>query len=67
MAQALIEIIAVFHQIALLGKGKSILFCLQMEHYGAEMISHYDYLVVTSGWFWTGTKSRLRFVMVSPI
>ena len=41
-AQALIEthkgdVIAVFHQIALLGKGKSILSCLQMEHYGAEI------------------------------
>jgi hypothetical protein len=41
-AQALIEthkgnVIAVFHQIALLGKGKSILSWLQMEHYGAEI------------------------------
>jgi hypothetical protein len=41
-AQALIEthkgnIIAIFHQTALLGKGKSILSCLQMEHYGAEV------------------------------
>ena len=27
--------IAVFHQMALLGKGKSILSCVQMEHYGA--------------------------------
>ena len=39
-AQALINthkgpVIAVFHQMALLGKGKSILSCLQMEHYGA--------------------------------
>jgi hypothetical protein len=41
-AQALIkthkgDVIAVFHQIALLGSGKSILSCLQMEHYGAEI------------------------------
>ena len=31
------DVIAVFHQTALLGKGKSILSCLQMEHYGAEI------------------------------
>jgi hypothetical protein len=42
MAQALIkthkgDVIAVSHQIALLGKGKSILSCLQMEHYGSEI------------------------------
>jgi hypothetical protein len=41
-AQALIEthkvnVIAVFNQTALLCKGKSILSCLQMEHYGAEI------------------------------
>ena len=41
-AQALIEthkgnVIAVFHQTALLGKGKSILSCIQMEHYGADI------------------------------
>jgi hypothetical protein len=41
-AKALIEthkgnVIAVFHQIVLLGKGKSILSCLKMEHYGAEI------------------------------
>jgi hypothetical protein len=30
------NVIAVFHQTALLGKGKSILPCLQMENYGAE-------------------------------
>jgi hypothetical protein len=41
-AQALIEthkenVIAVFHHIALLGKGKSMLSCIQMEHYGAEI------------------------------
>jgi hypothetical protein len=40
--QALIEthkgdVIAVFHQIALLGKGESFLSCLQMQHYGAEI------------------------------
>jgi hypothetical protein len=39
-AQALINthkgnVIATFHQMALLGKGKSILSCVQMEHYGA--------------------------------
>jgi hypothetical protein len=39
-AQALIEthkgnVIAIFHHMALLGKVKSILLCLQMEHYGA--------------------------------
>jgi hypothetical protein len=31
------DVIAVFHQIALLSAGKSILSCLQMEHYGAEI------------------------------
>jgi Reverse transcriptase (RNA-dependent DNA polymerase) len=41
-AQALIQthkgnVIAVFHQMALLGKGKSILSCVQMEHYGAAI------------------------------
>jgi hypothetical protein len=41
-AQALIpthkgDVVAVFHQMALLGKGTSILSCLQMEHYGAEI------------------------------
>jgi hypothetical protein len=41
-AQALIEthkgdVIAVFHQIALPVKGKSILSCLQIEPYGAEI------------------------------
>jgi hypothetical protein len=41
-AQALIEthkgdVIAVFHQISLLGKGKSILSYLKMEHYGSEI------------------------------
>ena len=30
--------IATFHQMALLGKGKSILSCLQMEAYGADKI-----------------------------
>ena len=39
-AQALIhtqkgEVVAIFHQMALLGKGKSILSCIQMEDYGA--------------------------------
>ena len=29
--------IAIFHQMALLGKGKSILSCIKMEHYGAEI------------------------------
>ena len=29
------DAIAIFHQMALLGKGKSILSCVQMEHYGA--------------------------------
>ena len=41
-AQALIhthkgDAIATFHQMALLGKGKSILSCIQMEHYGAHI------------------------------
>jgi hypothetical protein len=41
-AQALIEthtsnVIAVFHQTELLVKGKSILSCLQMDHYGTEI------------------------------
>jgi hypothetical protein len=41
-AQALItthkgEAIATFHQIALLGKGKSILSCIQMESHGADI------------------------------
>jgi hypothetical protein len=41
-AQALSEthkgnVIAVFHQTALLGKGKIILSCLKMEHYGADI------------------------------
>ena len=41
-AQALVtthkgEAIATFHQMALLGKGKSILSCLQMEAYGADI------------------------------
>ena len=31
------DAIATFHQMALLGKGKSILSCIQMEHYGAEI------------------------------
>jgi hypothetical protein len=31
------EVSAVFHQIELLGKDKSILYCLQMENYGAEI------------------------------
>jgi hypothetical protein len=31
------DVIAVFHQTAFLGKGKSILSCLLMEHYGAEI------------------------------
>ena len=41
-AQALVKthkgnVICVFHQMALLGKGKSILSCVQMEHYGAAI------------------------------
>jgi hypothetical protein len=38
-AQAIFEtyLIYVFHHTALLGKGKSILTCLQMEHYGADI------------------------------
>jgi hypothetical protein len=41
-AQALVsthkgEAIATFHQMALLGKGKSILSCLQMEAHGADI------------------------------
>jgi hypothetical protein len=41
-AQALIptnkgDVIGTFHQMALLGKGKSILSCLQMEAYGADI------------------------------
>jgi hypothetical protein len=41
-AQALIEthkgnVIAIFHQTALISKGNSILLCLQIEHYGAEI------------------------------
>jgi hypothetical protein len=41
-AQALLtthkgDAIATFHQIALLGKGKSILSCLQIEAYGADI------------------------------
>ena len=31
------DAIATFHQMALLGKGKSILSCLQMEAYGADI------------------------------
>jgi hypothetical protein len=31
------DAIATFHQMALLGKGKSILSCVQMEHYGADI------------------------------
>ena len=31
------DAIAVFHQSALLGKGKSIISCLQLEHYGAKI------------------------------
>jgi hypothetical protein len=31
------NVIVVFHQTVLLGKGKSILLCLQMEHCGAEI------------------------------
>jgi hypothetical protein len=30
-------VIATFHQMALLAKGKSILLCLQMEAYGADI------------------------------
>ena len=42
-AQALIsthkgDAIATFHQMAMLGKSKSILSCLQMEAYGAAII-----------------------------
>jgi hypothetical protein len=33
--------IATFHQMALLGKGKSILSCLQMEAYGADINDRY--------------------------
>ena len=29
--------IAIFHQMTLLSKGKSILSCIQMEHYGADI------------------------------
>ena len=53
-AQALVsthkgDVIATFHQMALLGKGKSILSCLQMEAFGADiMISHVHYLVVNN-------------------
>jgi hypothetical protein len=41
-AQALVtthkgDVIATFHQMALLGKGKSILSCLQMETHGADI------------------------------
>jgi hypothetical protein len=41
-AQALVtthkgDVIATFHQMALLGKGKSILSCLQMEAHGADI------------------------------
>jgi hypothetical protein len=41
-AQALVSIhkgnaIATFHQMALLGKGKSILSCIQMEAFGADI------------------------------
>jgi hypothetical protein len=44
-AQALVsthkgDAIATFHQMALLGKGKSILSCLQMEAYGADINDH---------------------------
>jgi hypothetical protein len=31
------DAIATFHQMAMLGKGKSILSCLQMEAYGADV------------------------------
>jgi hypothetical protein len=60
-AQALMEtqkgnVIAVFHQIAILGKGKSILSCIQMEHYGAEI-----------GLSWMDIKSLLHFAMVLHI
>jgi hypothetical protein len=36
------DVIATFHQMALLGKGKSILSCLQMEAHGADIndLSH---------------------------
>jgi hypothetical protein len=34
------EAIATFHQMALLGKGKSILSCLQMEAHGAYYINN---------------------------
>jgi hypothetical protein len=42
IAQAVItthkgEAIATFHQMALLGKGKSILSCLHMEAFGADI------------------------------
>jgi hypothetical protein len=42
MAQALVtthksDVIATFHQMALLGKGKSILSCLQTEAHGADL------------------------------
>jgi hypothetical protein len=41
-AQALVsthkgDSIATFHQMALLGKGKSILLCIQMEAFGADI------------------------------
>jgi hypothetical protein len=44
-AQALVstykgDAIAIFHQMALLGKGKSILSCLQMEAHGADINDH---------------------------
>jgi hypothetical protein len=34
------DAIATFHKMALLGKGKSILSCLQMEAYGSDINNH---------------------------
>ena len=34
------DVIAVFHQMALLGKGHSILSCIQMEAFGAKINDH---------------------------
>jgi hypothetical protein len=31
------DVVATFHQMALLGKGKSVLSCLQMEAFGADI------------------------------
>ena len=69
-AQALIEthkgnVIAVFHQIALLGKGKSILFCPQMNTMALRLMTNpYSYQVVNNALSWMDIRFLWHSAMV---